>query len=214
VDASLTERSLAGAVRTLTEADPALAASVARYGVPPLWAREPSFATLVHLILEQQVSLASALAAYRRLEAASGGQPAPATFLAFDDAQLRVIGFSRQKAGYARNLALAMADGFALDLLAAQEDDDARAALMALRGIGRWTADVFLTMCLLRPDVWPVGDRALAVGAGELLGLATTPSQEELEATAGRWRPLRAVAARVCWNHYLGVRGRPVALPG
>jgi DNA-3-methyladenine glycosylase II len=85
---------------------------------------------------------------------------------------------------------------------------------MALRGIGRWTADVFLTMCLLRPDVWPVGDRALAVGAGEVLGLATTPSQEELEATAGRWRPFRALAARVCWNHYLGVRGRPVALPG
>lgn len=208
VPTRLTPDALAQAVRTLAERHDEIAASVARFGIPPLWAREPSFGTLVHLILEQQVSLSSALAAYRRLEVASGGTPAPSTFLAFDDAELRAIGFSRQKAGYARDLALAVADGFDLDGLAEREDDDVRTALMRLRGIGRWTADVFLTMCLLRPDVWPAGDRALAVGAGELLGLPAVPSQAELEPLAERWRPLRAAAARVCWNHYLGVRRR------
>lgn len=208
----LTERSLAGAVRSLADADPALAASVARFGIPPLWAREPSFGTLVHLILEQQVSLASAQAAYRRLEAACGGTPTPASLLAFGDVELRAIGFSRQKAGYARDLALALTDGFDLGVLGALDDDEVRAALMGLRGIGRWTADVYLTMCLLRPDVWPYGDRALAVGAAQALGLATVPDQDELSRSAERWRPFRAVAARVLWSHYLGVR-RPVGVP-
>lgn len=206
--AALTVRSLERAVRRLATDDPAIAVSVARFGTPPLWAREPSFATLVHLILEQQVSLGSALAAYRRLEEANGGIPDPTSFLAFDDAELRTIGFSRQKAGYARQLARALTDGFDLRVLVALDDDDARAELMRLRGVGRWTADVYLTMCLLRPDVWPHGDRALAVGAAEVLGMAMVPDQLALARLAERWRPLRAAAARVVWNHYLGVRGR------
>ena len=101
-------------------------------------------------------------------------------------------------------------DGFALDDLQAMQDDEARLALTRIRGIGRWTADVYLTMCLLRPDVWPHGDQALVTGAVELLGLSTRPTFDELEATAERWRPLRAVAARVIWHHYLRLRGRPV----
>lgn len=203
----LTERSLLGGVRSLTAGDRALAASVERFGPPPLWAREPDFATLVHLILEQQVSLASALAAFERLRAATGGVT-PASFLTLDDAALREVGFSRQKAGYARGLALALSDGFDLGALARQPDAAARRALMGLRGIGRWTADVYLTMCLRRPDVWPHGDQALATGAMEVLGLPARPAFDELEEIAERWRPLRAVAARIVWHHYLGVRGR------
>lgn len=203
----LTDRALLRAVRTLATDDPELASSVERFGPPPLWAREPSFATLVHLILEQQVSLASALAAYDRLRVATGNVT-PAAFLALDDRTLREIGFSRQKAGYARDLALALNDGFDLAALERLQDDEVRSSLMRLRGVGRWTADVYLTMCLLRPDVWPHGDQALATGAMELLGLSTRPTFDELGSLAKRWRPYRAVAARILWHHYLGVRGR------
>ena len=203
----LTERSLLQAARTLATKDPALAASVERFGPPPLWAREPSFATLVHLILEQQVSLASALAAFARLKVATG-DVTPAAFLTLDDTTLREIGFSRQKAGYARDLAIALNDGFDLAALGPMSDDEVRRSLTGLRGIGRWTADVYLTMCLLRPDVWPHGDQALANGAMELLGLPERPPFDELEALAERWHPYRAVAARIVWHHYLGVRGR------
>jgi DNA-3-methyladenine glycosylase II len=198
------------AVARLAANDPAVASSVERFGPPPLWSREASFATLVHLILEQQVSLASALAAFERLRTALGGSVSPAGLLELDDVAMRAIGFSRQKTGYARDLALALLDGFDLTALEGMDDDAARRALVGLRGIGRWTADVYLTMSLLRADVWPHGDQALVTGAVELLGLEGRPSFDDLEAIAERWRPYRAVAARVIWHHYLQVRGRPV----
>jgi DNA-3-methyladenine glycosylase II len=206
----LDERSLVEAAGRLAASDPAIAASVERFGTPPLWSREPSFATLVHLILEQQVSLASALAAFERLRTATGGRVTSEALLRLDDGTMRAIGFSRQKAGYARDLARSLSDGFALADLEVMPDDDARATLIRLRGIGRWTADVYLTMCLLRPDVWPHGDQALVTGAVELFGLGAQPSFVDLEAIAERWRPYRAVAARVIWHHYLRLRGRPV----
>jgi DNA-3-methyladenine glycosylase II len=204
----LTRRTLLSAARALAIADPALGASVERFGPPPLWAREPSFATLTHLILEQQVSLASARAAFDRLEVALGGDIEPGAFLELSDADLRPIGFSRQKAGYARDLAGALADGFDLAGLATLADDEARSSLMRLRGIGRWTADIYLIMCLRRRDVWPHGDQALATAARELLELPEQPTFDELEIRARSWRPHRATAARILWHHYLSVRGR------
>jgi DNA-3-methyladenine glycosylase II len=204
----LTRRTLLIAVRALANADPALAASVERFGPPPLWARDPSYATLVHLVLEQQVSLASARAAFDRLEVALAGTIEPGAFLELSDAQLRAIGFSRQKAGYARDLATALADGFDLEGLADLPDEDVRSSLMRLRGIGRWTADIYLIMCLRRPDVWPHGDQALATAAGELLELPARPTVDALELRARSWRPHRATAARILWHHYLSVRGR------
>ena len=205
---SLTRRTLLSAVRTLANADPALAASVERFGPPPLWAREPSYATLVHLVLEQQVSLSSAQAAFDRLEVALAGTIEPRAFLELSDADLRAIGFSRQKAGYARDLAGALADGFDLEGLADLPDDEVRSSLMRLRGIGRWTADIYLIMCLRRPDVWPHGDQALATAARELLELPAQPTFDALELRARSWRPHRATAARILWHHYLSVRGR------
>jgi DNA-3-methyladenine glycosylase II len=205
----LTVRTLRSAARQLAASDAALAASLDRFGPPPLWAREPSYATLVHLILEQQVSLASAQAAFDKL-AAEICPVEPRGFLELDDIQLRAIGFSRQKAGYARDLAVALMDGFDLDGLATMSDDDVRARLVELRGIGRWTADVYLTMCLLRPDVWPHGDQALATAAMEVTGSRQRPSFAQLGVMAERWRPYRAVAARILWHHYLRVRGMPV----
>jgi len=204
----LTRRTLLSAVRGLTHADPALAASVERFGPPPLWAREPTYATLVHLILEQQVSLASARAAFDRLEVALASGVEPRAFLELSDAELRAIGFSRQKAGYARDLAAALADGFDLEGLADLPDEEVRSSLMRLRGIGRWTADIYLIMCLRRPDVWPYGDQALATAALELLELRARPTFDALELRARSWRPHRATAARILWHHYLCVRGR------
>ena len=204
----LTRRSLVNAVTELANADPALATSVERYGAPPLWAREPSFVTLIHLILEQQVSLASARAAFDRLDAALDGSIRPQGLLTLSDSELRTIGFSRQKARYARDLATALTDGFDLDGLAHQPDDEVRASLMRLRGVGRWTADIYLIMCLRRPDVWPHGDQALATAARELLELPTRPTFDELELRARSWQPHRATAARILWHHYLSVRGR------
>jgi DNA-3-methyladenine glycosylase II len=205
----MTGRSLRTAARALAESDPVLAASVQRFGPPPLWSREPGYATLVHLILEQQVSLASAQAAFDRLVAALG-EVTPSALLGLDDAQLRAIGFSRQKAGYARELASAMLDGFSLEALPALPDDEVRAALTQHRGIGRWTADIYLTMCLLRPDVWPRGDLALATATVEIGAVAERPSDAGLSALAERWAPYRAVAARILWHHYLRVRNLPV----
>jgi DNA-3-methyladenine glycosylase II len=204
----LTRRTLLSAVRALAIVDPALAASVERFGPPPLWAREPSYATLVHLVLEQQVSLASAQAAFGRLEVALAGTVEPSAFLGLSDADLRAIGFSRQKAGYARDLAGALADGFDLEGLAGLSDDEVRTNLMRFRGIGRWTADIYLIMCLRRPDVWPHGDQALATAARELLELPARPTFDALERRARSWRPHRATAARILWHHYLSVRGR------
>jgi DNA-3-methyladenine glycosylase II len=207
---ALTQTSLRRATAELAATDPQLGASIKRNGTPPLWARAPSYTTLIHLILEQQVSLASAQAAFDRLQAALGGSFEPAALLRLTDEELRAIGFSRQKAGYARDLAIATLDGFDLSGLATLSDDDVRATLIAQRGIGRWTADIYLTMCLLRPDVWPHGDLALVTSARDVLGLEQRPTFAELGTVAERWHPHRAVAARVLWHDYLQRRGQPV----
>lgn len=195
-------------VAELVAADDHLARVVAEHGVPPFWSREPGFRALVLLILEQQVSLASAAAAYRRLRDRVR-TVTPETVLACSPEELRADGVSRQKDRYLRALADAVASG-ALDLegLAAHDDDTVRAALVALPGIGRWTADVYLLACLGRPDLWPVGDRALQVAVAEALDLPDVPDPVALEGLGERWRPHRSSAARVLWHGYLGRRGR------
>ena len=201
---ALTPLSLSRATRALARRDPDLARVIALHGVPPLWAREPGFPTLILIILEQQVSLASARAAFNRLTDACG-TVTPAALLQFDDATLKQIGFSRQKAGYARGLAQRILDGtFDPDALERMSDARARAALIDLKGVGAWTADIYLLMALRRPDVWPHGDLALVKAAGRVKGLAPRPTPEIWEALAEPWRPYRSVAARVLWTEYLG----------
>jgi DNA-3-methyladenine glycosylase II len=203
---SLSEASLLVAVDDLAAAHPDLAAIVERFGPPPLWAREPGFPTLVHLILEQQVSLASAQAAFDRLRAAVDPLT-PAGFLALDDAQLLAIGFSRQKARYGRALASAVAAGdLDLEALVALDDDDVDRHLTALPGIGPWTATIYRLMVLLRPDAWPIHDIALAQAIAEVRGLDRRPGPDAMLAAAEGWRPWRAVAARLLWHHYLSTR--------
>jgi DNA-3-methyladenine glycosylase II len=191
------------AATALCDVDPGLAGIVDRYGLPEFWAREPGLETLVLLILEQQVSLASARAAYDRLEQRLGGLTT-AGILASGDAELRADGFSRQKARYVRALATAVEAG-SLDLgtLATLDDEGARVALVALPGIGPWTADVYLLTALRRPDVWPVGDIALQEAARRVRGLDARPTPLELEALGEAWRPHRASAARLLWHLYL-----------
>jgi DNA-3-methyladenine glycosylase II len=200
---TLTRARLALAVHELARRDADLAGVVRRHGVPPLWARRPGFGTLLHIILEQQVSLASARAAYRKLETLIG-PPAPAPFLALDDETLKRVGFSRQKAAYGRELARAVIAG-ELDLrgLRRLPDDAVRAALTRLKGIGPWTAEIYLLMVLRRPDAWPAGDLALAVAAQRLKHRPALPGRAELESLAAAWRPWRAVAARLLWHDYL-----------
>jgi DNA-3-methyladenine glycosylase II len=202
----LTQRSFEAAVATLTARDPALAAIVDDHGVPAFWARPPGFATLVLIVLEQQVSLASARAAYDRLEERVGVVE-PRALLASDDGELRADGFSRQKERYVRALAGAIEEGaLDLDSVGALPDDEVRATLVALPGIGPWTAEVYLLSALRRPDTWPVDDIALQEAARRALELETRPSADELDAIGERWRPQRATAARLLWHLYLSQR--------
>lgn len=205
----LTAARLAFAVDHLVARDADLAAIVARFGPPPLWDRAPGFGTLLHIILEQQVSLASAQAAYDRLRLAADPLT-PARFLGLSDAELLAIGFSRQKVRYGRALATAMESG-TLDLggLVELDDDAVHAALQAIPGIGPWSSTIYLLMVLGRPDVWPVGDIALAASVGEVKGLGHRPDALEMASLGEAWRPWRSVAARLFWLDYLGRRGRP-----
>lgn len=189
--------------------DEDLAGIVSRHGPPPLWDREPGFATLLHIVLEQQVSLASAQAAFDRLRAAAAPLT-PARFLELTDAELLRIGFSRQKARYGLALAEAILTG-ALDFagLAARDDDEVHRALQSIPGIGPWTSTVYLLMVLGRPDVWPVGDIALAESVREVKRLGRRPNARELADLGERWRPWRSVAARLLWHDYLARRRRP-----
>jgi DNA-3-methyladenine glycosylase II len=155
------------------------------------------------MILEQQVSLASAQAAYEKLNLAISPLE-PASFLELDDAELKTIGFSRQKSRYCRELSRAVLDrSLDLDALRSTSDDRVRRELTAVTGIGRWTADIYLLMALGRPDVWPRGDLALVKAARDLKGLEGPLTAKEFDDLGEGWRPWRSVAARLLWNHYL-----------
>jgi len=203
----LNEEVFSQGVRLLTDRDERLAEVVQNYGQPTLWVREPGFPTLVYIILEQQVSLASAKAAFDRLQAAV--KPlTPRGFLKLNDAELLRLGFSRQKTLYTRLLAESLARRhFDLGYLHDLPDDSAHKMLVAFKGIGRWTADIYLLSALRRPDIWPTGDLALATAVQEVKRLRKRPSPEKLEALSAPWRPWRAVAARLFWHAYLCKRG-------
>ncbi len=200
---ALDEAGLVDAVGSLAAIDGDLAGIIERHGPPPLWARPPGFETLVRIILEQQVSLASAEAAMGRLVRVAGAvEPQPV--VAVGEAALREAGLTRQKSRYVLGLAREIVDGHLdLESVAATDDAAARGQLMAVLGIGRWTADIYLLMALGRPDVWPVGDLALAGSMRRAKGLAALPTIAEQASVAEAWRPWRAVAARILWHAYL-----------
>lgn len=190
-------------IQNLCKVDSDFAKIHTLYGPPPLWEREPGFATLVKIILEQQVSLGSAKAAYDRL-ARLVTRLTPEEFLPLDDAALKACGFSRQKTGYVRGLAKDILSGrLDLQALAGMDDLEAQAALIRVRGIGVWSADIYLLMALRRADVWPRGDLALARSMQRVKNLPSLPSNEIMHDISLAWRPWRAVAARFLWHDYL-----------
>ena len=201
--APMDEATLERAAAELAVADRDLAGILARHGPPPLWAREPGFGTLVAIILEQQVSLSSGAAALDRLEQASGGLD-PAGIAALGEERARRAGLTRRKARYVVGLAERVADGrLDPETLAFKPDDEVRARLIEVPGIGGWTADIYLLMALGRPDIWPDGDLALAAAMRRLKALDRLPDAAAQRRVADRWRPWRAVGARLLWHAYL-----------
>jgi len=204
----LTRDRLLQGVAELCDRDEDLAHVVDRFGAPPLWARKPGFATLVRIVLEQQVSLSSAQATYERLRAELGSVTAQLV-AQLEVADLRALGITRQKADYCSNLARLIVKG-ELDLrqIARADDNTARQRLCAIRGVGPWTADIYLLIALRRPDVWPDGDLALTEAARRIKRLRKRPTAERLRRITNRWKPWRAVAARMLWHLYLSERNR------
>ncbi|MBV8889031.1 MAG: DNA-3-methyladenine glycosylase 2 family protein [Alphaproteobacteria bacterium] len=205
--AGLAPHGLGEGLRALA-GEPVFAAIVERAGAPRFRRRRNGFETLLHIILEQQVSIDAAAAMYRRLSGLC--RPLmPAEFLALDDASLRACGFSRQKMGYARLLAEAVASG-ALDFtrLHQADDDTALAELLRLKGIGRWSAEIYLLFALGRGDVWPAADLGLQLAVRDCFGLPARPDERGLRAMGEAWRPWRSVAACLFWQSYLQARGR------
>ena len=179
-----------------------------RAGQPRFRRRRNGFPTLLHIILEQQVSIDAAAAMHRRLTGLCNPL-IPENFLGLDDAALRSCGFSRQKADYARRLAGAVASG-AFDFTRLADDDDAAAlaALIALKGIGRWSAEIYLIFALGRPDIWPAGDLGLQLAVADCLRLEARPGEAALRDIGEAWQPWRSVAACLFWQSYLHARGR------
>jgi DNA-3-methyladenine glycosylase II len=189
-------------------AEPIFAAILQNAGPPRFRRRRNGFGTLLHIILEQQVSIDAAAKMYQRLVGLCRPHT-PATFLALDDATLRSCGFSRQKMGYARDLAAAVERGsFDFARLAAAGDETALADLLAIRGIGRWSAEIYLLFALGRPDIWPAADLGLQLAIAEQLGLGSRPTEVEARLRGEAWRPWRSVAACLFWQSYLHGRGR------
>jgi DNA-3-methyladenine glycosylase II len=197
------------ALRRLAKADADLGRAWKLVGPLPDRRRQPGFATLLRLIVEQQVSVAAADAIWNKLAAAT--QPLePRRFLEFNDGVLRACGLSRPKIKYARHLALAVADG-ALDLAAVgrMADGAALAELVKVKGIGRWTGEIYLLFALGRPDVWPAGDLALMAAVRHLKQLPARPTLAQMDRLAEPWRPDRGTAARLLWRYYRAVRQQP-----
>jgi len=191
-----------GAIDALATLEPAFAAGLARAGYPEPRIREPGYETLLRTIVGQQVSVAAAASIWNKLAAALGDLTNPAIVAAASDETLRAAGLSRQKASYARSLAEEVTSG-RLDLANLPEDDEAAiAALTAIKGIGRWSAEIYLLFAEGRADVWPAGDLAVQIEIGRMLGHADRPSEKQLREWAEAWRPHRGAAAIFAWHHY------------
>ena len=189
-------------MQTLIKSDRDLAMVIQKFGQPPRWLRPPGFATLIHIILEQQVSLASAKAVFARLN--SQIDLTPQNLLKLDDLELKQIGFSRQKTRYVRGLADAVAtEELDLEKLATADDLTIRNRLKTIKGIGDWTVDMYLMMALQRPDIFPSKDLAVAVAIKAIKNLDTRPKPAALEQIAEQWRPYRAIATQILWHYYL-----------
>ncbi|WP_375288137.1 DNA-3-methyladenine glycosylase family protein [Sphingomonas sp.] len=201
----LSEAALRADCDALAALEPAFAAALARVGYPPTRIRERGYATLLRTIVGQQVSVHAAASVWRKLEAL-GDPTDPVLVAGHSDEALRACGFSRQKASYARSLAEEVTSG-RLDLANLPEDDEeAIAQLVRVKGIGRWSAEIYLLFAEGRPDVWPAGDLAVQIELGRMLGHEARPSEKLTRELAEKWRPHRGALAILAWHHY-GAKG-------
>lgn len=198
----LTRQSLRAGLDALAERDADIARAIAEAGYPALRRRPAGYRSLLRAIVGQQLSIASAAAIWARLETACGEVDAE-SFLALSDEDLRAVGFSRQKTTYARSLAELVASGSVrLNRLGRLDDEAAIAELVQIKGIGRWTAEIYLLSALGRRDIFPADDLALMVGAQYLRGLRKRPDKKRLLKIAEAWRPHRTAAAHLLWHYY------------
>jgi DNA-3-methyladenine glycosylase II len=194
----------------LAETDEDLKYILRTYGYPPLWSRPNTFESLVHIILEQQVSLASALSALNKLRE-HVQQITPARVLLLTDEEFRACYCSRQKTAYIKYLAEAIISGqINLDSFATMPDDEVRASLTALKGVGNWTVDIYLMFVLQRADIFPIGDLAAVNALKRIKGLSASVAREELLKVAEQWRPYRTVVTMMLWHYYLSVPRKAV----
>lgn len=206
---TFTETTLITYCDKLAKKDKHLKVIITQHGYPPFWSRTASFATMVHIILEQQVSLASAKAAFLKLQEKIG-HIQPEKLLLLTDEEMKACYFSRQKMVYARHLATAIVNKeLVIEDLEKLSNDDIRLLLKKLKGIGDWTVDVFLMMVLHRNDVFPPGDIALMKSLKEIKGLPMDTPREELLQIAEAWKPYRTVAAFLLWHAYIKKRNLP-----
>lgn len=198
----LTADQLKASIDALAAVEPAFAAALARAGYPAPRLRDRGYETLLRTIVGQQVSVAAAASIWNKLEAGLGELTDPATIANASDEQLRAAGLSRQKASYARSLANEVTSG-RLDLMnLSADDEEAIAALTHIKGVGRWSAEIYLLFAEGRPDIWPAGDLAVQIEIGRILGHAERPSEKLLRQWSEPWRPHRGAAAIFAWHHY------------
>lgn len=206
----LSTEQLQASLDALAKIEPGFAAGLQRHGYPEPRLRQRGHETLLRTIIGQQVSVAAASAIWNRMEAAVGAGCDPATLAAMPDEELRAAGLSRQKIGYVKSLAELVASG-ALDLMALPVDDEeAIAQLVRIKGIGRWSAEIYLLFAEGRADIWPAGDLAVQAEVGHLLGHDERPSEKLVRELAEAWRPHRGAAAVFAWHHYtkrLAIKG-------
>lgn len=190
----------------LASMDTDLAAIIELYGYPPMWNRPNTFETLLHIILEQQVSLASALSALNKLREKIL-EVTPQKVLSLTDEELKACYFSRQKTAYVRYLAEALVSGrLNLQEMETLPDEDVRARLTILKGVGNWTVDVYLIFVLQRADIFPIGDLAAVNALRQVKGLPKDSSREGLSTLIAQWQPYRTIAAMLLWHYYLSLR--------
>jgi DNA-3-methyladenine glycosylase II len=191
----------------LARKDSHLFAIIRQYGYPPIWTRKGNFQTLIHIILEQQVSLASARAALNKLKERIG-TITPNKLLALSDVELKTCYFSRQKTVYARCLGKAiLSKQIILKNFSDLDDAEIRRQLKTIKGIGDWTVDVYLLFALQRTDIFPLGDLAMVNALKEVKKMSKETKQEELLKLAERWRPYRSIATMLLWHYYIHKRG-------
>jgi DNA-3-methyladenine glycosylase II len=201
-DMGLTADQLRTSLDHLSVTEPAFAAAIARGGYPEPRMRDRGYAALLRTIVGQQVSFKAAASIWQKLENAVGDLTDPMSIERASDEALRAAGLSRQKASYARSLADEVTSG-RLDLANLPEDDEeAIAALTTIKGIGRWSAVIYLLFAEGRPDIWPAGDLAVHIEIGRILGAPERPKEKWVREVAERWRPHRGAAAIFAWHHY------------